>query len=70
MQKDRILWDGPPYCAWMLHKDPTRDGPWGIKGAGGWNCFGFNGAVFLPSQEVAEQIIREAGHTPGPVVRG
>jgi hypothetical protein len=54
----------------MLHKDPTRDCPWGIAGAGGWNCYGGGGAVLLLSQEAAEAVIRAHGHEPGPVRRG
>ena len=62
----RILWDAPPYRAWLLN--PARGWPWGISGAGGWNCYGgAGGNVFLPSREVAERIIRESGHEPGPV---
>lgn len=60
----RILWDAPPYRAWCIN--PARGWPWGISGAGGWNCYGRDGAVFLPSQEAAEAAIRAAGHEPGP----
>lgn len=64
------LHDRGPYQPWMLHRDTTRDGPWGIAGAGGWNCYGNDGAVFLPSREAAEAVIRSHGHEPGPEKRG
>ena len=54
----------------MLHKDSSRDYPWGIQCAAGYNCFGRNGAIFLPSREAAEAVIRSQGHEPGPEVRG
>jgi hypothetical protein len=60
-----MLWDRPPYRPWMLHNNPQASGPWGIKGAGGWNCFGCNGATSLPSRVAAEAVIRAAGHDPG-----
>jgi hypothetical protein len=41
----------------MLNKESSRDWPWGIKGASGFNCFGFRGAVFLPSKEAAQAVI-------------
>jgi hypothetical protein len=54
---ERFIWDDGPYEPWMLNKESSRDWPWGIKGASGFNCFGFRGAVFLPSKEVAQAVI-------------
>lgn len=60
-----ILLDAPPYRAWCLN--PARGWPWGISGAGGWNCWN-SGAhfPFLSSRDAAEAAIRGAGHEPGP----
>lgn len=60
---DRVLWDAPPYRAWLLNQ--ARGCPWGICGAGGWNCYGSGGCVSLPSREAAEAVIRAHGHEPG-----
>lgn len=60
------LVDAGPYRPWQLTR--RDNGPWGISGAQGFNCFaGSDGAVFLPSREEAEAIIRSHGHEPGEV---
>lgn len=59
-----------PYAAWMLHADPKRDWPWGVRCAAGFNCFGLDGAVFLPSREAAERVIRSHGSEPEAPVYG
>lgn len=60
----------PPYRAWMLHRDPSAPGPWGVQNAAGHNCFGLDGAVFLRTRERAEEVIRSHGHEPGEPVYG
>jgi hypothetical protein len=61
--KDRgtMLHDAPPYRPWLLNE--TMGFPWGIRGAGGFNCFGYDGAVCLPSKEMADAVI--AAHATG-----
>jgi hypothetical protein len=54
----------PPYRAWELRTDRRPGGPWGIRCASGYNCFGHNGAVFLQSRAHAEAVIRSHGHQP------
>jgi hypothetical protein len=48
----------------MLNKNPEVNGPWGIKGAGGWNCFGRDGVICFATKAEAETTIREAGFEP------
>lgn len=59
--KGPMLHDLPPYQPWLLNE--AMGFPWGIKGAGGFNCFGYGGAVCLPSKKMADAVI--AAHTQG-----
>lgn len=56
------LADAGPYRAWKLRDEPAA---WAVRGAGGWNCWGLDGATLLDSRETAERVIRSHGHEPG-----
>ncbi len=58
------LYGPPPYAAWELRADRRPGGPWGIKCGAGFNAYGNNGSVFLPSREAAEFVIRSHGFEP------